>query len=504
MPFNAQGFFSRKYKWADDRDAGVNILADRMDTEMDSLADGINRIVQGREKFLGPIKGVFGTSRQPMYTFDQDEDSGIYRISDNRVGVSVGGVKKIDIGSDSTQFDGDVQFNNAVTFDWNRVNDGENSGLDADTLDGHHADFYTNASNLSSGTINPSRLNGTYTDAIAGNANQLDGESSSFYRNASNIDSGILHSSRLNGSYPDVDAGTATHATRATTATQLDGESSEFYRNASNINSGILNQSRLAGIYNIDITGDIRNSSHRLGRLAQSYYSINDIRKNGWYHITNTGNTPESKSGFLLEAIFSSATAGRQTGFYPSNGSNGNEYERILVNGVWSSWRIKSSAYAPKVAYVYNGTSFSHSFPRYRYGSADYALLEIPEFKVSITTEHYNERIKIDVNLFVNCANGIGFFFKKRWGSSSLFLKGAASGSRAAIYHYTRSKYRTGGYHIYKYDNINFPYVDIIPTPGTYEYKLCAISDINAIIKFNGRQHIDDFGNQSSMIVTRV
>ena len=41
--------------------------------------------------------------------------------------------------------------------------DGSGSGLDADTLDGHDTTFFTNATNLSSGTLPDARLSGTYT-----------------------------------------------------------------------------------------------------------------------------------------------------------------------------------------------------------------------------------------------------------------------------------------------------------------------------------------------------
>ena len=44
---------------------------------------------------------------------------------------------------------------------------GADSGLDADLLDGAQGAFYTNATNLSSGTVNPDRLAGTYNISIS-------------------------------------------------------------------------------------------------------------------------------------------------------------------------------------------------------------------------------------------------------------------------------------------------------------------------------------------------
>lgn len=42
MPFNGSGTFNRVYDWTDDRDNGVKIQADRMDTEMDGMATGLS------------------------------------------------------------------------------------------------------------------------------------------------------------------------------------------------------------------------------------------------------------------------------------------------------------------------------------------------------------------------------------------------------------------------------------------------------------------------------
>lgn len=49
------------------------------------------------------------------------------------------------------------------------------TGIDADTLDGFDSVYYTNASNLASGTVPSARLTGTYAIDISGSANTLDG-----------------------------------------------------------------------------------------------------------------------------------------------------------------------------------------------------------------------------------------------------------------------------------------------------------------------------------------
>ncbi|SEM52729.1 phage tail-collar fiber domain-containing protein [Halomonas caseinilytica] len=60
---------------------------------------------------------------------------------------------------------------------------GSASGLNADLLDGYHAQFFRDAGNLINGTLPKGRLAGTYNINIAGSADQLDGKhASSFVR----------------------------------------------------------------------------------------------------------------------------------------------------------------------------------------------------------------------------------------------------------------------------------------------------------------------------------
>lgn len=53
---------------------------------------------------------------------------------------------------------------------WHSGNDGPGSGLNADLLDGQHGSFYTDAGNLSTGTLPTGRLTGTYNISITGTA----------------------------------------------------------------------------------------------------------------------------------------------------------------------------------------------------------------------------------------------------------------------------------------------------------------------------------------------
>ncbi len=63
---------------------------------------------------------------------------------------------------------------------------GPASGLNADLLDGYHAQFFRDAGNLINGTLPKGRLAGTYNIDIAGSADKLDGQhASSFVRSDS-------------------------------------------------------------------------------------------------------------------------------------------------------------------------------------------------------------------------------------------------------------------------------------------------------------------------------
>jgi hypothetical protein len=112
--------------------------------------------------------------------------------------------------------------------------------------------------NFSAGTITAA-LNGNATSAT--NATQLNGQAATFYTNASNINTGTLANARTTGTNLNTastlvlrDAsgnfsagtitanlsGNATSATTATNSTQLNGQPASFYTNASNLTSGTI------------------------------------------------------------------------------------------------------------------------------------------------------------------------------------------------------------------------------------------------------------------------
>ncbi|MEM6602520.1 MAG: hypothetical protein AAF621_00565 [Pseudomonadota bacterium] len=98
MPF-AGSTYSRLYSWVADRDANINILASKMDEEMDGFTSAINQILQGSVPFTGAIKGSSGAASAPAMAFSNDTDTGIYRIGANNLGIAVGGANKFDLNS---------------------------------------------------------------------------------------------------------------------------------------------------------------------------------------------------------------------------------------------------------------------------------------------------------------------------------------------------------------------------------------------------------------------
>ena len=93
MPFNASGFFQRLFNWRNDRDAGIKILAERMDQEMDGIVQGLNDVLQGNASFKGPVKTVGGTAANPAFTFAEHTGTGFFRKSDGSVGLAIDGVE---------------------------------------------------------------------------------------------------------------------------------------------------------------------------------------------------------------------------------------------------------------------------------------------------------------------------------------------------------------------------------------------------------------------------
>lgn len=97
MAFNGSGVFQRLYSWVADRDAAVDILADRHDAEDNGFAKAINDIVDGTQGFINYVRTALGTAGAPAFSFTGDTDTGIYSPGANQVTVSVGGLDAVKV-----------------------------------------------------------------------------------------------------------------------------------------------------------------------------------------------------------------------------------------------------------------------------------------------------------------------------------------------------------------------------------------------------------------------
>ena len=126
-----------------------------------------NLAFDGDSRYIDLARGT--TNSQPFirigeqnsYGFSMRWDSGSHVQFDGWWNSSTGGSANRDFGSlDANnriwKFEGGLTLNGNTV--WHAGNDGATSGLDADLLDGQHGSYFTNASNLGSGTLPVARL----------------------------------------------------------------------------------------------------------------------------------------------------------------------------------------------------------------------------------------------------------------------------------------------------------------------------------------------------------
>ncbi|WP_420012235.1 hypothetical protein [Tateyamaria sp.] len=388
MPFDSSGVFQRLFNWRTDRDAGIKILAKRMDQEMDGIVAGINDIVQGEVDFKGPITGVYGTAAAPAFSFQEDTDTGVYRSGTNKLAASASGTKVLELRQDEVEalvnfkkgtfaIDG-----NFVSFEdgdhWITYNDGAGNfnirvgnkydgTSEVHTSNGHGAihaacnheqpdpEFKLRIS--SSGALGATvawakelvaKASGVltwggHTIWHAGNmgagstldADRLDGQEGVYYRNASNLNAGRIANARLSGSY-------AITASNAVNADRLDGQEGVYYRNASNLNAGRIANARLSGSYAITASNAV--NADRLDGQEGVYYRnasnlnagrIANARLSGSYAITASNAISASN------AVNADRLDGRE-GVYYRNASNLNA-GRIANARLSGSYAITAS-----------------------------------------------------------------------------------------------------------------------------------------------------------------
>ena len=105
---------------------------------------------------------------------------------------------------------GDLAANATYTFSgasgtvWTSGNDGASSTLDADLLDGQEGSYYTNASNLASGTVPSARIAGSYTGitgvgTVSAGTWQASSIVDSYLSDAITISGGVIGSNNISG-----------------------------------------------------------------------------------------------------------------------------------------------------------------------------------------------------------------------------------------------------------------------------------------------------------------
>lgn len=105
MPFDPSGIFTRLYSWVTDRDNGVKILAQRVDDETNGIVAAINQLTAGTVGFRGPVRTVNGTKGTPSFAFKDDPNTGVYRVSEDILGLT-GGTSDLQIGPDTFAYNG--------------------------------------------------------------------------------------------------------------------------------------------------------------------------------------------------------------------------------------------------------------------------------------------------------------------------------------------------------------------------------------------------------------
>lgn len=223
MPFNVSGVFQRLFNWRNDRDAGIKILAERMDQELDGIADGLNDVVAGNVAWRGPMNVVLGTAGVPAFSFSDDPDTGMYRVSLGVLGFTVDGSKIVGVSSDGIDVTGKVATSGAVEAGGNLTVSGDatfdqavaitgNVTVSGGTIDGTVVGGTTPAA----GSFSELTVNGT-TVSAAGLA-LMDDASVSAQRATLGLGSLALASSVNNANWSGTDLAVAHGGTGASNA----------------------------------------------------------------------------------------------------------------------------------------------------------------------------------------------------------------------------------------------------------------------------------------------
>lgn len=202
---------------------------------------------------------------------------------------------------------------------WHSGNDGSGSTLDADLLDGQEGSYYTNASNISTGTLSNSRLNASNTSQ-SGIVQLVD----------SVTNTSIILAPTANAVKISYDAAISANTLANTASTKADAAYTNaitFAANATNLSSGTVSNSRLnsanttaSGI--VQLVDSVTNTSIIIAPTANALKIT--------YDAAIAANTLANTASTKADSAYSNAIS------YSSNATN-------LTSGTVSNSRLTSS-----------------------------------------------------------------------------------------------------------------------------------------------------------------
>ena len=290
-------------------------------------------------------------------------------MNDPGEGIQFSGTSNVHLAAIDDSSDSVMNFANASELRvnnnkvWTVSNDGSGSGLDADLLDGQQGSYYTNASNISSGTLNTNRI----PDFVhIGNANGTgystdDGSWGSRLNVSSNVHAKIEVSQQANSMRSHWYAHTGQDSIKFGTSSAHDVE---FQRNGSThleIRSNVVNATNGLSVgssnhtvwhagndgsgsgLDADTVDGVQASriiygSNSSGTSEGTFTDWNSINKSGFYSDDGASNkwSTANWSSVLHHKLYSSNNNyATQLGF---DTYNNNLYTRTNNAGTWTSW----------------------------------------------------------------------------------------------------------------------------------------------------------------------
>ena len=226
----------------------------------------------------------------------------------------------------------------AVANFWHSGNDGAGSGLDADLLDGQHGSYYTDASNLSSGTLPAARVSGgTYTVTkitSSGGEIGLSGDGTQDYiKFVDATDTLTGYENGVAGAM-DIHFGDATLASATIAGVNV--------RDAAILNTGTLPDARLSATVDSRLAAVWINFDGTGTPSINSDYNVSSITDNGVGDYTINFTSSLSNTNYAVVATGSNVGTGNIIHVRVQSKATGSL--RILVSGFDGNVFVNSDA----------------------------------------------------------------------------------------------------------------------------------------------------------------